>query len=216
MDKIQQWTQHNKMKLNGKKTKLMVINFTRNYQFSSRIYLENELIEIIEETKLLGCVLSSDLKFHKNTELMTKKAFSRMTLLQKLYSFNVPKEDLVNIYVLYIRSLVEQNVAVWNHTITQEETEDIERVQKVAVKMILKENYTNYNDAMNLLGLENLESRRSSLCLKFAKTCLKNEKTAKMFPLNPYYNPKLRNSEKYDVKFVHNNRLRDSAIPALQ
>ena len=93
MDKIQQWTQHNKMKLNGKKTKLMIINFTRNYQFSSRNYLQNELIEIIEETKLLGCVLSSDLKFHKNTEFMKKKAFSWMILLQK-YSFNVPTEDL--------------------------------------------------------------------------------------------------------------------------
>ena len=147
---------------------------------------------------------------------MTKKAFTRMILLQKLYSFKVPTEDLVNIYILYIRSLVEQNVAVWNHTITQEETEDIERVQKVALKMILKENYTNYNDALDLLGLEKLQSRRSSLCLKFAKTCLKNEKTAKMFPLNPYYNPKMRNSEKYDVIFAHNNRLLDSAIPALQ
>ena len=100
--------------------------------------------------------------------------------------------------------------------ITQEETEDIERVQKVAVKMILKANYTNYNDSLDLLDLENLQYRRSSLCLKFAKTCLKNENTAKMFPLNTYYNPILRNSEKYDVKFAHNNRLRDSAIPVLQ
>ena len=44
----------------------------------------------------------------------------------------------------------------------------------------------------------------------------KKEKTSHMFPLNPEYNPSLRKSEKYQVKFAHHNRLRDSAIPALQ
>ena len=42
------------------------------------------------------------------------------------------------------------------------------------------------------------------------------QKNSGMIPLNPSYNPKLRNSEQYDVKFAHNNILRDSAIPALQ
>ena len=40
MDKIERWTNENQMKVNGKKTKLMIINFTRNYQISTRIYLE--------------------------------------------------------------------------------------------------------------------------------------------------------------------------------
>ena len=62
-----------------------------------------------------------------------------MTLLHKLYSFNIVTEDLVNINILYIWSLVEQNGAVCNSNITQEEIEDIERVQKVALKVILKE-----------------------------------------------------------------------------
>ena len=138
---LAQWTKENKMMLNGKKTKLMIINFTNNYQFSTRIHLENQLLEIIDETRLLGCVLTSDLKFHRNTEVMIKKAYTRMLILHKLYSFNISVEDLVHIYILYIRSLVEQNVAVWNHTITQEEEEDIERVQKIALKVILKDEY---------------------------------------------------------------------------
>ena len=214
--KISQWTDENQMKLNGKKTKLMFINFTRNYQFSTRIHLENELLEIIEETKLLGCVITSDLKFHKNTNYMVRRAFARMTMLHKLYAFNVPVEDLVTIYILYIRSLVEQNVAVWNHSITQEETEDLERVQKVALKVIIKDNYVGYDKALELLRLEKLQSRRKGLCLKFAKTCLKNERTSDMFPLNPAFKPGLRYSEKFQVKFAHSDRLKYSAIPALQ
>ena len=216
MDKIERWTNENQMKVNGKKTKLMIINFTRNYQISTRIYLEGELLEIVKETLLLGCVITSDLKFHMNTEHMVKKAYARMTLLHKLYSFKVATDDLVNIYILYIRSLVEQNVAVWNSTITQEEVEDIERVQKVAVRIILKDDYTTYANALEYLNLETLQVRRHSLCLRFAKQCLKNEKMAEMFPQNPGYNAKVRYSEKYEVKFANNNRLRDSSIPDLQ
>jgi hypothetical protein len=216
MDRIEQWTNDNQMKVNGKKTKLMIVNFTRNYQLSTRIYLEGELLEIVSETMLLGCVITSDLKFHRNTEHMVKKAYARMSLLKKLFTFKVSTEDLVNIYILYIRSLVEQNVAVWSSTITQEEIEDIERVQKVALRIILKESYATYDGALGYLGLETLHTRRRGLCLRFAKRCLKNKKTASMFPTNPGYNLRVRDSEMYQVKFANNNRLRDSSIPYLQ
>ena len=213
---ISDWTNRNKMKLNVKKTKLMVINFTKNYQFSTRIFMEGQLLEIIEETKLLGCIISSDLKFHKNTAYMVKKAYARMTILQKLYSFSVPVQDLVTIYKLYVRSLVEQNVAVWSSSITAEESEDIERIQKVAIKIILKNNYTCYEESLKLLGLEKLKSRRTALCLAFVKRCLTNEKMATLFPLNTNCNENSRCSEKYKVNYADSKRHQYSAIPALQ
>ena len=40
MDNIEKWTTKNKMKVNCKKTKLMIINYTTNYQFTTRIHLE--------------------------------------------------------------------------------------------------------------------------------------------------------------------------------
>ena len=105
---------------------------------------------------------------------------------------------------------------MWNYSITQEESEDIERVQKVAVKIILKEDYSSYEESLALVGLEKLEVIRRKLCLTFAKKCLKNEKTANMFPVNPSYSDLTRNSEKYKVNFAHTDRLKYSAIPALQ
>ena len=169
MDKITKWTKENKMKLNAKKTKIMIINFTRNYQFSTRILLENQLLEIVDEKRLLGCVITPDLKFHKNTQFMVKRAYARMIIIHRLYSFNVATEDLVIIYILYIRSLLEQNVAVWNYAITQEECEDIERVQKIAVKIILKDDYSNYEESLTLIRLEKPQVRRRQLCLTIAK-----------------------------------------------
>ena len=57
------------MKLNAKKTKIMIINFTRNYQFSTRI----QLLELVEETIFLGCVITPDLKFHKKNSVYGEK-----------------------------------------------------------------------------------------------------------------------------------------------
>ena len=67
--------------------------------------MDNTLLEIVHQTKLLGTIISSDLKWHDNTDMLTKKAYKRMIILQKLYAFNVSDCDLVKIYILYIRSL---------------------------------------------------------------------------------------------------------------
>ena len=94
----------------------MVINVSKKHQFATRVYLENQLLEIVPETKLLGCIITSDLKFEKNTEYIIKKAYTRMSILHRLYSFNLPVDDLVHIYMMYIRSLLEQNVALMKIT----------------------------------------------------------------------------------------------------
>ena len=61
---------------------------------------------------------------------------------------------------------------------------DLERVQKVAVRVILGKNYTNYDDELSKLNLKTLNTRRENLCLNFAKKCLRNEKWKNMFPKN--------------------------------
>ena len=194
----------------------MIFNFTDDYQFATRLYMENVLLETIAQTKLLGTIVQSDLKWSANTDMIVKKGYQRMLILHKLYAFNIPDDDLVNIYVLYIRSILEQNCQVWHHAITQEEKSDLERVQKVALKIILKDRYTTYEQALTHLNLDYLSIRREKLCLNFAKKCLKHEKTRDMFPLNSTLDHDIRRKQKYHVQFAHTNRLRDSAIPQLQ
>ena len=53
MDKISEWTTTNQMKLYEKKSKVMVFNYTRNYQFATRVHLDHTLLETIHETTLL-------------------------------------------------------------------------------------------------------------------------------------------------------------------
>ena len=216
LNKIETWTEANKMKLNVRKSNVMIFNFTDDFQFSTRLYLENTLLEIISDTKLLGTVISSDLKWHKNTEMLVKKAYQRMVILRKLCSFKVKEQDLVNIYILYIRSLLEQSCQVWHYTITEEEITDLERVQKVACRIILKNDYLGYDQALEVLELDTLKTRRNKLCLKFAKRCVKHPTAKRMFPLNTPESHDTRDREVFYVQHARTSRLRDSALPQLQ
>ena len=84
----------------------------------------------------------------------------RINILKKLYEFNVPKTQLVQIYILFIRSVTEQSSVVWSPSITEEESSAIERTQKVALKIIYKHEYISYENALALSKLLPLVKRR--------------------------------------------------------
>ena len=217
LNKINIWTNNQKMKINKTKTKTMIFNYTNNYQFNRRLKIDNEILQTVENTKLLGTVITSDLKWDFNTKSIVKKAYARMELLRKLVKFQPPKNDLKQVYVTYIRSLLEQSFTVWHSSLTHENSDDLERVQKIALKIILKEDFRNYEHALNTLELEKLTIRREHLCLKFAQKCLKNPKMAKLFPPNKKeHNMKTRESEHFDVFHANTKRLQQSPIIYMQ
>ena len=219
LDKISAWTDDMKMKLNEGKCKVMVFNETINYQFVTRLYVNNLLLDNVQQTTLLGVVITSDLKWHENTKLLVKRAYRRTIILVKLYEFNVPQSDLINIYILFIRSVLEQSCVVWNSAITKEEVTDLERVQKTCLRMILKQRYTSYEEALKIVNLETLSDRREKLCLQFAEKCLMSEKTKGMFPLHQSSHDmakNIRHHEKYHVQHANTDRLKKSAIPYMQ
>ena len=63
---------------------------------------------------------------------------------------------------------------MWQSGLSDENTEDLGRIQKSALKLVLKEKFLSYKHALNILELDSLEDRRQSLCLEFAKKYLKN------------------------------------------
>ena len=140
-----------------------------------------------------------------------------MAILHNLFKFGLPVDELVQIYILYVRSLVENSAVVWHSSLKIAEIRAIERVQKVALKIILSEKYQSYLLALKVTGLPSLHERRKILCKKFALNCIKNEKTCHMFPKHTLRNVvNTRNPEKYYVQPARTDRLRYSAIPFMQ
>ena len=123
---------------------------------------------MIDSTKLLGTIITSDLKWEQNTAHIVKKSNARMELLRRVASFGTSMEDLKNIYILFVRSQLEQSAVVWHSSFTDENRNDLEWVQKTAVKIILGDRFQGYKKCLDFLNLLTLEERREYLCLKFA------------------------------------------------
>ena len=77
-------------------------------------------------------------------------------------------DDLTDVYVKQVRSVLEFGAPVWNSNLNKEEVVDIERVQKCFLHLALGKRYTNYHEALQTANLETLEDRRTSICTKFA------------------------------------------------
>ena len=63
LNKINQWTINQNMDINQKKIKAMLINFTDKHQFTSRLHLKGQPIEIVKEMKILGVTVTDKLFF---------------------------------------------------------------------------------------------------------------------------------------------------------
>ena len=117
----------------------------------------------------------------------------------------------------YDRSILEQSCTVWHSSLTEENSKDIERVQKSACKLILTENYRSYENALEILNIESLFDRREILCLEFAKKCLRNEKMKELFKENPkIHEMETRNKEKYEIIHARTSRFKKSSIIYMQ
>ena len=140
-----------------------------------------------------------------------------MELLRKVAGFGTPTDDLKIIYILFIRSILEQSCTVWHSSITDENSNDLERVQKSAIKIILQDSYKGYNSGLAQLEIESLKSRREQLCLSFALKCVKSDKVRHMFPMNiKPHEMSTRHGEKFKVQHAHTDRLKNSPIIYMQ
>ena len=153
----------------------MIFNFTKDFQFWSRIEMEGEIMRFARETKLLGVLVNDRLNWDNNTVSLVRRANARMRLLHKLVQFNVPLEDLLNIYVLYVRSILEQSCQVWHSSLTLENFQDLERVQKNALRIILQEDYLSVSQTLNMTGLLYLVCEKRTPLPETCKILLKNE-----------------------------------------
>ena len=74
------WTENKKMMFNVKKSKTMIFNFTNQYQFTTRLSLNNNNLDVVSDTKLLRTIICDDLKWDKNCNAIIKKLYARMKL----------------------------------------------------------------------------------------------------------------------------------------
>ena len=82
---------------------------------------------------------------------------------------------MFDVYTKEVRSILELAVPVWHSGLTKHQSQDIERIQKTAMQIILQDKDINYQLACQTFSSQTLELRRVKLCSKFASKNLGSE-----------------------------------------
>ena len=117
------------MKLNAAKSNFMIFTRTKE-EFTTRLEVNGQNLDRVSVTKLLGVWIQEDLSWSKNCQEICRKAFSRLSMLTKLKYVGISKEDLVDIYVLFIRSVAEYCSVSFHSSLTQEQSRKLEGIQR--------------------------------------------------------------------------------------
>ena len=77
MDQLRDFTEENEMRINSKKTKIMLFNTSKKNDFHPQIFGENgEVLELEEEFKLLGVKVTSNLRWDSYTQYICARAYA--------------------------------------------------------------------------------------------------------------------------------------------
>ena len=79
VDSVVQLSKDRNMTISKTKTKAILFNALRKYDFLPQISIEDgSCVEVVEEQKILGHILRADMKTISNTEFICEKAYKRM------------------------------------------------------------------------------------------------------------------------------------------
>ena len=134
---ISTWTNNNNMKLNISKCKELIIDFSKDKRIFPSLQIADNYINRVESAGILGITLQSNMKWNVHVENIIKKASKRLYILRLLRRSNANNETLITVYCTVIRPILEYACQVWHFNIQNYLCEDIERIQKRVLKIIV-------------------------------------------------------------------------------
>ena len=169
------------MVINKKKTQIMCVNFRKSLQFPPIFGIGDcKQLEIVKQTKLVGIMVSDDLRWSAHVDYMCQKASKKIWQLRRMKILNLEQNILLDFYCKEIRSILEFGVAVWSSGLTVKMCDQIERIQKICVNIILCDTEWEipYDVGCTLLEIEPLRHRRPELCINFIQKASRDPRHA--------------------------------------
>ena len=98
LDSFNEYCRLSELTINQEKSKCMLFNRARKHSFIQKLYLKpDSCLEVVEEMKLVGYQLRSDLRTISNTEYIIKRAWKRMWVVRRLKTLGASEKDLLSV-----------------------------------------------------------------------------------------------------------------------
>ena len=215
LNSVHNWSQSNNMSLNPAKCFTLHVSFLENPPLPEILSVNDSILCNVQNIKILGIIIQSNLKWNLHIDDLVKRCNRKLYMLRKLKKFNLPLKDLVTIYAGYIRPILEYCAPVFHSSLTKEQSNSLEKIQRRVCKIILGYEYINYLHACQICNLPTLEERRLKLCIKFAKSISNHPICQTWLPKKKRMNISLRHMQTYQQFKLKTERFKKSPLPFL-
>ena len=205
------WTKNNNMKLNVEKCKELIIDFARKKHHFPPLTVDDMNVERVKSTCILGLTVQDNMKWNEHIHNIVKKASKRLYMLRLLKRSNASIDTLITVYTTIIRPVLEYACQVWHYNIQQYLSEEIEKIQKRAFRIILP--IQKYDEALTKTNIMSLRNRREKLCEQFFETNISNEKLKDLLPQTTLYEYEQKSVPKYHNYLCRTERFKNSFLP---
>lgn len=196
---------------NTKKTKLICISDSISFEAAAEIRAENgDLLTSGSDLKLLGFRFGQRPNCALHVQGIRHSFRERYWLLMHLKQHHFTEEELITAYKSMIRPIAEYCSVVFHSMLTDQQDEQIERLQSTALRYIYGFGLS-YAVMREKAGLNTLRSPRIEACNKFAASCLASPRFEGWFP-EARRNRRSRQAATYLEEFARCDRLKNSPL----
>lgn len=154
---LSDWLKTNKLKLNVKKTKYIIINQRKN-ENSVEIRMDNSVLDSVKNIKYLGIVIDNKLNFKDNTDFICKKVAKKIGFLSRIQN----KLNFSHKVLIY-KSIIAPHFDFCATILFLSKKSEMDRMQKLqnrAMRTILKCNkYTSVDLMLETLQWLSIKQR---------------------------------------------------------
>ena len=158
------------LKFNANKCKIMLISRKRVHTIQPpNLALNGEILEYVTSYKYLGITFTTDLSWDPHISNICAKTRRIIGLLYRRFYRDTSPAALLKLYLSYIRPHLEYSATVWNPYLKQD-IDNIENVQKYALRVCLKSWDCSYDQLLVEYSLPSMQQEETSpVCVIFIR-----------------------------------------------
>ena len=140
---IFQWSQDNLMTFNTSKCKCMLLTNERSI-FPPTLTLNNQPLELVQQVKYLGLIVSHNLSWSQHTQATCKKARKMLGIIYRQFCSNKTNSLIaLKLYIALVHPHLEYAVQIWNSHLVKD-IRSLEKVQQFGLRICLKNYHVSY------------------------------------------------------------------------
>lgn len=204
------------MKVNGKKTPLLMVSPPNGCDNRAYINMNGDRIDSMDNLKLLGFVFGREPNVREHVAEIKRKFRSRFWSMIHLRRAGFKGDQLLKLFNIFLRPVIEFCCVVYHPLLTATQSDEIERMQKQVVKLAYgyEKSYATICTERNI---STLKQRREERVDRFAQKSLKNPRFAPTwYPDRAYEGPNIRSLRRIQEARARTTRFFNSPLANLR